>query len=387
MSSSLRFWLGWGIGLALLWLSLAWGLAQWNLNNYQQLVSDRLVLLGELRRGALQEYFATADAELRFWSSNPEMIRSQAALRDIWESEPGDSAGARLRRDYIDNNPNPAGYYLDYDGADDGSAYGALHLQMHPRTRLLVTERDYYDFFLIGPGGDVYYSVEKEADFATNLETGEWRDTGLAQVYQRAKRERNEGTVAISDMMPYGPSKGEPAMFLATAMHDEGGQFLGVIAFQLPTDRILGIMAYTSGMGETGETYLVGQDRLMRSDSRFSQESTVLRRRVETPMVERALAGEQGVEFTADYRDVDVISAYLPVTVGDTRWAIMAEIDQQEIAVGAARERPSLSGLLALFYGLSLWSVWYWRGRPGPEEGVQVAGLDFDEGSGSGFSE
>jgi hypothetical protein len=251
---------------------------------------------------------------------------------------------------------------------------------MHPRARLFVTERGYYDFFLIGPEGDVYYTVEKERDFATNLETGEWSNSGLAEVFTRAKRERKEGTIAVSDMQAYGPSDGEPAIFMATAMHDDAGQFLGVIAFQLPTDRILGIMNYTSGMGETGETYLVGQDHLMRSDSRFTDQSTVLSQVVKTPAVDLALAGEQGVEFIQDYRGVEVMSVYLPMQVGDTRWAVMAEIDRDEIEEGAARERPAMAGVLFFVYGLSLWSVWYWQGRQLPEDGVQLAGLDFSDG-------
>ncbi|RLA56481.1 MAG: hypothetical protein DRQ98_02090 [Gammaproteobacteria bacterium] len=157
-----------------------------------------------------------------------------------------------------------------------------------------------------------------------------------------------------------------------------------MIAFQLPTDRIMGIMNYTSGMGDTGETYLVGQDYLMRSDSRFSDESTVLSQVVQTPTVDLALAGKQGVKFIQDYRNVEVMSVYLPIQMGDTRWAVMAEIDRDEIEEGAARERPALAGVLFFVYGLSLWSVWYWRGRQLPQDGVQLTGLDFSEGGDGG---
>lgn len=383
MSLALRFWAGWAVGLALLLALLVWSLLQWNLANYSQLVADRLLLLAELRRGAVQEYLSTADAELRFWSTNVDMLEAQAALVELWEN---DVVAKQVRHSYVEGNPNPAGFYLNLDDAEDGSAYSEFHGRMHARARPFVTERGYYDFFLIGPAGDVVYSVEKETEFATNLHTGAWRDSGLAQVFNRAKKERREGTIAISDMEAYGPSGGAPALFIATAMHDDAGQFLGVIAFQLPTDRILGIMNYTSGMGETGETYLVGADKLMRSNSRFTGESTVLKQVVDTPTVQRALAGEQGMALVQDYRDVAVMSVYLPMPVGDTLWAVMAEIDQDEIEAGAAGERPAMSGALAFFYGLSIWSVWYWRSRQLPEDGGQLAGLDFsDSGDAGGF--
>ena len=206
----------------------------------------------------------------------------------------------------------------------------------------------------------------------------------MGEVFRQAKRKRREGGIAISDMQAYQPSDGDPAIFMATAINDANGVFLGVIAFQLPTDTILGIMNYTSGMGDSGETYLVGQDKLMRSDSRFTDESTVLRQTVDTPTVASALAGERGMSYIQDYRGVEVMSVYLPLSVGDTSWAVMAEVDQAEVQRGAARERPAMSGALLFAYGLSLWSVWYWRGRQLPEEdGGHYAGLeDFGDGGG-----
>jgi hypothetical protein len=66
--------------------------------------------------------------------------------------------------------------------------------------------------------------------------------------------------------------------------------------------------------------------------------------------------------------------------------SLMAEIDRQEIEIGAARERLAMSGALLLFYGLSLWSVWYWRGRELTDDSSQLASLDFsDSGDGGGF--
>ena len=88
MNSTLRFWLAWSAGLGLALALMVWALLQWYLSNHSQLVADRLQLLGELRRGAVQEYFATASAELRFWSSNQDMVHAQEKLEEIWGSDP-----------------------------------------------------------------------------------------------------------------------------------------------------------------------------------------------------------------------------------------------------------------------------------------------------------
>ena len=69
----------------------------------------------------------------------------------------------------------------------------------------------------------------------------------------------------------------------------------------------------------------------MRSDSRFSEEPTVLKTRVDTATARLALAGETGMDVTPDYRGIPVCSAYGPLEFEDITWAVMAEMDESEI--------------------------------------------------------
>ena len=71
----------------------------------------------------------------------------------------------------------------------------------------------------------------------------------------------------------------------------------------------------------------------MRSDSRFSEESTILKTKVTGATVEKGLAGESGVEFVDDYRGISVLSAYGPFDFMGARWATMAEMDEAEIMI------------------------------------------------------
>jgi methyl-accepting chemotaxis protein len=380
MMSDRRFWLGWAAALAVVTAVAAWGITQWNLSRYSQLVADRLVLLGELRRGALQGYLDTASSELRFWSTSPGLLEMHGRLVQEWIVDDDAAHALELRRAYIVDNPHPLGQRAELLQATDGN-YCLLHAELHQMARQFVTERGYYDFFLIGVDGYINYTVEKEDDFATNLVDGPYSDTALADVFHAAVE--NPGTVAISDLERYAPSSDAPALFMATALQGDAGEITGVLAFQLPTDRFLDIMNYTSGMGETGETYLVGTDYLMRSNSRFIEQSTVLEQAVNSDTVDLALGGEEGVQYTLDYRDVEVMSAFTSLPVGDTRWALMAEIDREEVVAGAAGERPALAGILALFYGLSLWSIWYWRGRELPDPAGDGIGLSPDTAIGA----
>ncbi len=381
--NSRRVWIAIIGGMALLTLSIGWGVNRYLIEERIEFASERLQLLSNLRREALERYFATAEAEMRFWSTSEELINQQLWINDAWNDavDEGRDPEERLKLFYIENNPYPLGERRKFNTPGDGSGYSALHAKLHPLARLFVEERGYYDFFLISPTGDIHYSVEKEDDYATNLYSGKYKDTGLAEVFKRALVYAETDKVAISDLQPYAPSGDAPAMFVAKAMYGTEGQLAGVIALQIPTDRIVEIMNFDAGMRETGETYLVGEDLLMRSNSRFIEESTILRQKVDTPTAARALRGEYGVEFTTDYRGEEVLSAYSSTLVDETTWAVMAEIDKAEILELATSERPMLAGFLLFFYSLGIWSAWYiQRADPTAEGSNMLADLDLDAG-------
>ena len=83
----------------------------------------------------------------------------------------------------------------------------------------------------------------------------------------------------------------------------------------------------------------MGADLLMRSDSRFSEESTLLKQRVETDAARAAVNGEKGFMVVTDYRGEQVVSAYVPLSIQDLHWAILAEKDLEEVIQSAAHLR------------------------------------------------
>jgi methyl-accepting chemotaxis protein len=373
--SNRRLWVVVFASLALVTLALGWGVNTYLIDKRVERAAERLALLGSLRRGALSRYLDTAKAEISFWSANDFLLEQQAWIVAAWQEgvAAGRDPSAYLRKTYIDGDSTPRGR----EQTENASTYSQLHAQLHPMAKEFVTERGYHDFFLISPSGDIHYSVEKEDDFAKNLITGPYQDTGLAEVFRQVTAAPGSASIAISDLQAYAPSGGAPAMFIARGMYDDAGEFIGVIALQIPTDKIQSIMHFDEGMGETGETYLVGQDYLMRSDSRFSDESTVLKRSVESTTVEHALRGEYGVEFTTDYRGLEVLSAYSSMPIGETNWAVMAEVDKTEILERATSERPLIAGFMLFFYSLGIWSTWLvLRPAPTGTAGDMLADLD-----------
>lgn len=359
-----RFWLLTLGALAAVTLLLGWGVNRYLVEQRVTVVESQLQLVNNLRRAALSRYLETAEAELTYWSTNLELLGYMRFLSVAWPEARarGVDPERRLREVYIDNNPFPPGERSDFVDAPQANAYRTVHAQLHPLTRKFVSERGYYDFFLIDGEGNVSYTVEKEDDFGTNLLTGPYRDTGLAKAFRRALEQPDGGGVAYSDFERYAPSKDAPAMFMARAMRDSDGTLLGVLAFQLPTDRIVHMMDLATEGTETGEAYIVGQDLMMRSESRFVGESSVLRVQVDTAPAHRALNSEYGVMLADDYRGKPVYSAYSSLVVGDFLWGLLVEMDRAEVLERASGHRDWLAGLLLLLYGLGAWSAWYLRG-------------------------
>ncbi len=215
-----------------------------------------------------------------------------------------------------------------------------------------VTAYEYYDLFLINKQGDVFFTVSKEADFGTNLLTGPYRESGLAKLFKQVKSSRSYG---LQDFSPYAPSNNEPAAFIGQPIY-HNNELVMVVALQLSIEKINSIMQLRDGMGETGESYLVGQDMLMRSDSyldpqghsvKASFAGTVAKNGVNTSAVTEALAGKTAIDIINDYNNHPVLSAYTPVNVEGHTWALIAEIDEAE-AFHAVTELEWIMFILAI---------------------------------------
>lgn len=198
-----------------------------------------------------------------------------------------------------------------------------------------IRKYNYYDLFLIHPGGEIFYSVIHESDYGTNIIRGKYADSGLGRVVRQVLETRRFG---IADFEPYLPSNNEPAAFIAQPLLVADRVEL-IVALQLSSEAINKIMHQREGMGRSGETYLVGSDKLMRSDSFLDPVNHSIKvsfadpskGKVDTRAVTEALSGRTEEEIITDYNGNPVLSAYTPVNVGETTWVLLAEINESEV--------------------------------------------------------
>ncbi|MHA1518418.1 MAG: cache domain-containing protein, partial [Alphaproteobacteria bacterium] len=251
--------------------------------------------------------------------------------------------------------PNDRAQLLE---AGDSSYYSQYHRAFHSWARRFLEHFGYYDAFLINPRGDIIYSVAKERDFATSLKTGPYRKSPLADVFHRAMVNPS-AAVDFSDFARYAPSGDDPAAFAAHAI-TKGGQVIGVFAVQIPAEPLNELMQFTAGMRKTGETYLVGADGLMRSQSRFIEKPTLLEVEVDNLSVHEGMAGKSGARIVKDYRGIDVLSVYAPVNFGGQPWILLAEIDRDEAVGTELSWLPIVAGILAGLLAMgSAYLIWH----------------------------
>jgi methyl-accepting chemotaxis protein len=325
-----------------------------------------LLMLEALRTTALLRELESSHSEVALWSDHGALRDGFATLIGAWR-QPETGLSSALRGLYVEASPFPEGRRQELGDAGDGSLYSQFHVQIHERARLFLEAHGYYDLFLIDADGDVIYTFFKEEEFGTNVLTGPWRDTGLGEAFREAVAADDPADVAFADFARYEPSAGMPSAFLASAVHDGDGRLIGVLAVQSTSDAVNRILQFTAGMGDTGETYAVGQDLLMRSVPRFSESPQVLETLADTEPVRRALAGESGVMESENYRGERVLVAYGFLGDDQARWAVLAEKDVDEIMRPLGRLRRFLAlGVLAALLLAGLLSATGLLERPQP---------------------
>lgn len=113
----------------------------------------------------------------------------------------------------------------------------------------------------------------------------------------------------------------------------------------LDYNKIKNILLERTGMGNSGESYLVGEDFRMRSQSRFFPDKTPYSMSVKTKGVFKALKGFNGRGTFEDYRGIDVYSVYSLIEISNLKLVILSEIDVSEVTIPLQNLKTRLIGL------------------------------------------
>lgn len=162
--------------------------------------TGQLEALREARTKQLADYLGSIEEDLLAVADNPFTLSALRAYNEGWNALSSNQTQT-LQKLYITGNPNPTGEKEKLDAASDGSKYSDAHATYHPWFRSFLYAREYYDIFLFNLEGDLIYSVFKELDYATNLNTGEWKEriSEMLSGPHSAMAKRARSSFSISD--------------------------------------------------------------------------------------------------------------------------------------------------------------------------------------------
>jgi tubulin-specific chaperone A len=211
----------------------------------------------------------------------------------------------------------------------------------------------YRDIYLIDLQGNVIFTLDDEDIRGINVFSDEISKTVFSKTCKKAL---STDDPLFSDLELL-PSKEEPASFLIQKMKIDKTP-VGIMAILIPMEKINQIMQANTGISQIGETYLVGNDRHMRS----GLPSKVLRTEVDTEVTKKWLAEQkrsadpegapkdlEPFSYT-NYRGERVLGVSYELESLDklgVKWLLIAEINESE-AFKSARDLRLTAVVIAL---------------------------------------
>ncbi|HEA68173.1 MAG TPA: hybrid sensor histidine kinase/response regulator, partial [Desulfobacterales bacterium] len=179
---------------------------------------------------------------------------------------------------------------------------------------------EFYEIFLLDKNGTIVSSANRGSI---------GHDKSNDPYFLNAKE-----TTYIKDAY-YSTTNGKSSIAVSSPIIDyKTNQLLGVIVARIETNKLNNITLDRTGLGETGEIYLVNKDYYMITPSRF-HEDVFLKQKVDTKNVRNCFLHKRGqkpkhkeINTFSDYRGINVVGTH--VYIPETKWALLAEIDAKE---------------------------------------------------------
>lgn len=286
-------------------------------------------------------------------------------------------AAVHLQANYVVPSGADGGLPTD---AEDLSRWSELHASVHPSYDEIAIQAGVDDLYLIEPNDNtIVYSTAKGNDLGTSLLTGPHSGSALAVLINSFDDQPEPGTAIVKDFTSYSAAGDEPSLFVASPVVVDGA-LAGFVALRIGPDQISSITTDDGAWieGETGETYVVARDDFMRSNARGFVEdnqsfltavidagtateaqtrsmatfgTTVLFQEIDDMDVNAALDEDPSLVYTSNYLGREVIQARRALDIEGLEWAMIVEVERQEV------EQPIVDFTRTLLLAVALFLV------------------------------
>lgn len=301
----------------------------------------------------------------------------------------------------LSNMPKVEEALVDFNIAFAKGVNSETYLQQDQRYRrsLIQVKRiaNAYDLFLINTSGDIIFSVLQEQDFATNLTTGEYSGTLLANAFNEASKNKK---LTVTEFTPYQPSQwlinqnqdqsstgleAQSAFISAPVLNK--GELLGVVAIQLNSDDYFSLSKDYLGLKNTGEIII------SKVENGVAKVISPLRNKENAEfnltfdlasslgqIVELAVSGEEGQGHINNYNNIEVIAAWRHIP--ELNWGIVVTLNANEAFEGVKKiQRQTLYvGVVVILFCI-VFASYLSRSLSGPI--VKLANASREAGAGN----
>ena len=259
----------------------------------------------ETKRNHIEDYFKRVRTAMKIIQKDPFLHQSTTAFNDAYE---------------------------EYDNTVvDNDDWETIVEFKEPRIKSIVADYGFHDLYLISTAGNIVYSATRGPDLGRNVKSAELADSSLNSAFNQLARSEDKN-VAIGDFAAYAPANGAQAAFIIGRMKAETGSMVGSVAIRIPGDQINAIVQQRSGMGETGESYLVGR---FKGKTGLRSDRVVKAGRLGDPESDRfidwALDGQAGSAIKIGSAGAQEFVRYDPVTIDGLNWALITIAATDEV--------------------------------------------------------
>ena len=202
---------------------------------------------------------------------------------------------------------------------------------------------------------DELFIMNKEGVAILSTTPGQEGKIFLTQPFFREGLTGNYVTPPVYDV-----SLSKYSILFSQPITDENGNVIAVIAGRADLETLNKIMLERAGLGNTGETYLVGANYALLSQLRFG-DANVGEAYIRTIGTTNAIeTKDAGTELYNDYRDIAVIGSYL--WIPELEIVLIAEHDQSEALQPANQAFAITLGLMALTVAIAVGTAFWVTG-------------------------
>jgi len=284
---------------------------------------DRLESTLVLQKKSLDDYFSERVRNLKNLVDDVQVLQQEefskmAAIRNLKKKQVESFFHSRLQDvAAFSSSPQQRGAYENFSSK---TTYNSTRKKFINFYNTWLEKRDFRSLIMVNRGGEVVFSNDEAIRVGSSFK-------GLKGGPEIAAYESGLKKVSFTDFGQSPLRNNAPAAYFSAPVK-KGGQITGVMLFYLNSESLDALMKDNVGLGTTGESYLIGRDRMFRSNSIHFEENIVVSPAflADTESVDAALNGDSGEMVLVNYRGEHVLSSYIPVKIADLTWAMIVEV-------------------------------------------------------------